>query len=78
MSKNKNNKNICVSLTFIERLLGIGLSMMIEEVQKERMNRVVKSVSDGTATIDGSVFAALIDECRNVIWLMIDEVFQVE
>ncbi len=55
MSKNKkmNNKNISVSLTFIERLLGIGLSMMTEEAQKVRMNRVVKSVADGSAPIDG-------------------------
>ena len=48
------------SLTWIKRIMGIGLSFMTPDTQKERMDRVFK---DGG--IKGAELARLIDECKN-------------
>lgn len=47
------------SLTWIKRIMGIGLSFMTPDTQMERMDRVFK---DGG--IKGAELAQLIDECK--------------
>ena len=47
------------SLTWIKRIVGIGLSFMTPDTQMERMERVFK---DGG--IKGAELARLIDECK--------------
>lgn len=48
------------SMKWVERIVAIGLSLMLPEAQKERMSRVF--ISDGT--INGPALAQLIDECK--------------
>ena len=48
-----------ISLTWVKRITGIGLSFMSPDAQKERMNRVF----DGDK-INGPALAQLIDECK--------------
>lgn len=67
-----NTMNTGVSPAFIEKILGLGLSLMTEEAQKERLERVVVP-TDTMTTIDGQAFAALIDECRDALRLLVEE-----
>lgn len=69
----ENTKNTGVSPAFIEKILGLGLSLMTEDARKERMERVVRSVEGKTATIDSQAFAELIDECRDALRLLVEE-----
>jgi len=66
-----NTINTGVSPVFIEKILGLGLSLMTEEAQKERLERVVVP-TDTTTTIDGQALAALIDECRDALRLLVE------
>ena len=66
-----NTMNTGVSPAFIEKILGLGLSLMTEEAQKERLERVVVP-TDTMTTIDGQAFAALIDECRDTLRLLVE------
>lgn len=68
----ENTMNTGVSPAFIEKILGLGLSLMTEEAQKERMERVVAPTNTMT-TIDGQALAALIDECRDGLRLLVEE-----
>lgn len=77
--KNENQKNISentqntgASPAFIEKILGLGLSLMTEDTRRKRMERVVAATETMT-TIDGQAFAALIDECRDALRLLVEE-----
>lgn len=67
-----NTMNTGVSPAFIEKILGLGHSLMTEEAQKERLERVVVP-TDTMTTINGQAFAALIDECRDALRLLVEE-----
>ena len=69
---NTSEINTGVSLAFIEKILGLGLSLMTEEARNERLERVVAG-GEGKTTIDGQAFAALIDECRDALRLLVEE-----
>ncbi|MBQ4525235.1 MAG: hypothetical protein IJA00_04070 [Bacteroidaceae bacterium] len=69
---NTSEINTGVSPAFIEKILGLGLSLMTEEAQKERLERVVVP-TDTMTTIDGQALAALIDECRDALRLLAKE-----
>ena len=56
------------SLTWIKRIMGIGLSFMTPDTQKERMDRVFK---DGG--IKGAELARLIDECKNAAGIFLKD-----
>lgn len=66
-----NTMNTGVSPAFIEKILGLGLSLMTEEAQKERLERVVVP-TDTMTTIDGQALAALIDECWDALRLLVE------
>jgi len=68
---NTSEINTGVSPAFIEKILGLGLSLMTEEARKERLERVV-TPKDTMTTIDGQAFAALIDECRDALRLLVE------
>ena len=56
------------SLTWIKRIMGIGLSFMTPDTQKERMDRVFKD--DG---IKGAELARLIDECKSAAGIFLKD-----
>lgn len=68
---NTSEINTGVSPAFIEKILGLGLSLMTEEARNERLERVV-TPKDTMTTIDGQAFAALIDECRDALRLLVE------
>ena len=70
---NTSEINTGVSPAFIEKILGLGLSLMTEEARKERIERVVAPTNTKTTTIDGQALAALIDECRDALRLLVEE-----
>ena len=57
-----------ISLTWVKRVTGIGLSLMSPEAQKERMARVFKNDE-----INGPALAQLIDECKTSTALFLSE-----
>ena len=57
-----------ISLTWVKRVTGIGLSRMSPEAQKERMARVFKNDE-----INGPALAQLIDECKTSAALFLSE-----
>jgi hypothetical protein len=57
-----------ISLTWVKRVTGIGLSLMSPEAQKERMARVFKNDE-----INGPALAQLIDECKTSAALFLSE-----
>jgi len=67
-----NTMNTGVSPAFIEKILGLGLSLMTEEARNEWLERVVVP-TDKMTTINGQAFAALIDECRDALRLLVEE-----
>lgn len=74
------NRNISTgNISLIEKILGLGFSLMTEDARKNRMERVVRSVdmkstsSNTVTTIDGQALAALIDECRDALRLLVEE-----
>lgn len=74
------NRNISTgNISLIEKILGLGFSLMTEEARKGRMERVVRGVdmkstmNTKTTTIDGQAFAELIDECRDALRLLAEE-----
>lgn len=80
MNRNISTGNICTgNISLIEKILGLGLSLMTEDARKNRMERVVRSVdmkstsSNTVTTIDGQALAALIDECRDALRLLVEE-----
>lgn len=68
---NTSEINTGVSLAFIEKILGLGLSLMTEEARNERLERVVAG-GEGKTTIDGQALAALIDKCRDALRLLVE------
>ena len=56
------------SLTWIKRIMGIGLGFMTPDTQMERMDRVFK---DGR--IKGAELAQLIDECKNAAGIFLKD-----
>ena len=69
---NTSEINTGVSPAFIEKILGLGLSLMTEEARNEWLERVVVP-TDKMTTINGQAFAALIDECRDALRLLVEE-----
>ena len=68
---NTSEINTGVSPAFIEKILGLGLSLMTEEARNEWLERVVVP-TDKMTTINGQAFAALIDECRDALRLLVE------
>ena len=64
---NMSADNMSMTALHFKRILALGLSNMTVEARKEQMENVI----EGNA-IKGSVLAALFDECRYALTLVVD------